>query len=731
MTKGNARKKAIRSRMKETGEPYSVAGRHLEEPDGLIPLFDVQAAGPVLSSRQPDHGDQAGSSQYGLWPEEPEPADPVEDSRADRLRLLQHMRTVWKGINAVRHTRVEVEVQAARSRQAEVAGYWDRHRALVKERWATRVGRRGQTTVGDIPEVAAQWHPNNPLPPEKVSATAQQRGSASPYLWQCPLGFSHAPWPAWPKDRIQKGAGCPSCQKLIKLSDIQTLAEQYRGHVNPEEITYGSNDEVPWVCRTWALRPTTGRWERVEHRFKAVVKDRSQQGHGCRVCAGYVIDETNSLATWFPELAEQLDDPQLDARQLATSTHNAARNAQPESGHGEYANVHWRCQHGHRWVATILSRVQGSDCPHCSTSGISKEQVRLVAELAWLMDFMDPGWADPRLPEGLPNFASHKITIPLRFKPTHWRYRDVEVDARFHLPSHSIALGVEYDGAYHHSSELRERSEHEAEKSEVLHNARVVDIVVHVRVGALPPLRIPHALSVSVTERSNSYQQACAVAAAIEARYPGSIPKLAEYLASGRTRGQADADAYILAAWGQLRPPRPKPLRTGPPKQRQLRATAPHSSSLLTPIADPYRNPERPAEIVRDYRCACGNTNPVTAVQAQVTSGNTRSCGCLQEQAKRQKRRPIARAETQAAREWARRNGAEAANGRLPDRVIASYRLHQASRLEILSADGLLEEKRVQEWARAEGLPLAARGRVPSSLWLDFAEDYLAQHGQR
>src|SRR6185437_11955317 len=169
--------------------------------------------------------------------------------------------------------------------------------------------------------------------------------------WQCPLGLGHSPWPAWPKDRIQKGSGCPACQKLVKLSDIPALAEQYRGPLPPGEVTYGVNDEVPWACRTWALDPVTGHWRRVEHQFMAVVKDRSQQGHGCLVCAGYVIDDTNSLATWFPELAAQLDDPRLDPHRLATSTHNVSRKhlqGEGETG-GVYATCSWRCPHGHRW----------------------------------------------------------------------------------------------------------------------------------------------------------------------------------------------------------------------------------------------------------------------------------------------------------------------------------------------------------------------------------------------
>jgi Probable Zinc-ribbon domain len=175
---------------------------------------------------------------------------------------------------------------------------------------------------------------------------------------------------------------------------------------------------------------------------------------------------------------------------LPTSAHNLSRAApQRDDSDSEYATYPWRCQFGHRWKATILNRVQGADCQDCSTSGISKEQIRLVAELAWLMDLVDPGRPDPRLPEGVSNFASHKVTIPSPSKPAHWRYKDVELDVRFRLPSHRTILGMEYDGAYHHSNNLRERSAHEAEKSRVLAEAGVAAIVIHVRVGSCPHSR--------------------------------------------------------------------------------------------------------------------------------------------------------------------------------------------------------------------------------------------------
>ncbi|WP_433539417.1 Lsr2 family DNA-binding protein [Streptosporangium sandarakinum] len=200
------------------------------------------------------------------------------------------------------------------------------------------------------------------------------------------------------------------------------------------------------------------------------------------------------------------------------------------------------------------------------------------------------------------------------------------------------------------------------------------------------------------------------------------------HLARGGAQLQDQADAYILATWGEPRPPRRKPERAKARHLRDLRGTPPHRDSLLTPVDAPYSHPDRPAEIVRDYRCACGNPHPFTAVQAQVTSGNTKSGGCLRDQARRQRRSVISRAETQAVRAWARGWGIETGeNGRVPARITASYRLSQAGRLDVLGADGLLEEARVQHWAQLNGQKLGARGRVTSEVWLAYATDALSR----
>lgn len=285
------------------------------------------------------------------------------------------------------------------------------------------------------------------------------------------------------------GAGCPSCRQLIRLVDISTLAAQYRGLARVSDMKYAAHERVPWTCRTWAVDPANGSWRPVEHHFEAVVKERALQADACRVCAGYVVDDTNSLRTWFPEIADELDDPDADACRLPTTRHNVPRRqAAGEEYGGVYATFPWRCRRGHCWEATILNRVQGGGCPSCSLSGISKEQVRLVAELAGLIPLVPPGPTDPRLPDDLPDFSSHQLVVPPQHKPDHWRYKAVEVDAVFQLAV-GIRIGVEYDGAFHHSIKRRDRRQYESEKGQVLVAADLLDLLVHVRLGDLPRSR--------------------------------------------------------------------------------------------------------------------------------------------------------------------------------------------------------------------------------------------------
>lgn len=80
-----------------------------------------------------------------------------------------------------------------------------------------------------------------------------------------------------------------------------------------------------------------------------------------------------SLAETHPELAAQADgwDPH-------------------EYSHESIQNVLWNCESGHKWLATITSRVSGSDCPICSSIQILREftstDISLVSGFKSLVD---------------------------------------------------------------------------------------------------------------------------------------------------------------------------------------------------------------------------------------------------------------------------------------------------------------------------------------------------------
>ena len=438
------------------------------------------------------------------------------------------------------------------------------------------------------------------------------------------------------------------------------------------------------------------------------------------VCSGYQIDETNSLLTWFPELAIEVNEPGRDPATMPTSTHNVSRK---DRRGGAYAKIQWQCKHGHLWPSTVLNRVGGGGCPKCSIAGISKEQVRVAAELSGLLELLLPDRPDSRLPYGIPDFGSHKIRVPADLKPADWRYGRLEIDACFRHPKCLIAL--EYDGAFHHSDARRDRVAFETAKDRVL--AELGYQPIRLRVGDLPELCSP-AIICQVPERASEFEAACAVLTALEARHPGSIKGARDYIAAGIPRCQAVADGYIMAVWGELRPRRRR-NKSGDtaPKIRALRATDPSPGSLLAPTGLPYRNSEPGGATLRDYHCRCGGML-FGAVQAQVTSGNTRSCGCLARAAQKRARIPIDRVETAAAREWAASRGIPVGqNGRVPARIIASYRLRSAGKADQLEAPGLLGETQVRQWVKQTGLvPLLAKDRISEEAWLKYAESHVA-----
>ncbi len=112
--------------------------------------------------------------------------------------------------------------------------------------------------------------------------------------------------------------------------------------LTPDDITYGSNRMVWWVCEKG-------------HRWRAKVKSRCCDNADCPVCSGRkVLKGENDLASVLPQLARQwhpCKNGVLRPYDVAASTHK---------------KVWWICGKGHEWKATVASRTAGAGCPVCA-----------------------------------------------------------------------------------------------------------------------------------------------------------------------------------------------------------------------------------------------------------------------------------------------------------------------------------------------------------------------------
>lgn len=189
-----------------------------------------------------------------------------------------------------------------------------------------------------------EWSDKNlPLTPKDISY-----GSKEKPWWVCEHGHE---WQAAVYTRTS-GSGCPYCTGRrvdCGRNDIKTrfpeLAKEFHptknGNLTLDQLSIGSHKKVWWRCSEG-------------HEWQAVVKSRVS-GVGCPVCANkLVISGVNDFSTTYPDLAKQWDGeknaPLLPSQVPA----------------GSSRRVWWRCENGHKWKASIASRVNGNGCPVCA-----------------------------------------------------------------------------------------------------------------------------------------------------------------------------------------------------------------------------------------------------------------------------------------------------------------------------------------------------------------------------
>ena len=172
-------------------------------------------------------------------------------------------------------------------------------------------------------------------------ATTVKAGCNDKRPWICAKGHK---WEATIGSRALRGSSCPYCsgRRAIEgqsslLSINPKVASEAHGW-NPDTVSAHSNRKLPWKC-----------WK-AGHIWTAVVSGRVSRNIGCPYCSGrLVLAGVNDLKTRFPiiaELADGWDPSAVSAR----------------SG----KNKRWRCQHGHRWTASVNNLTRpNAGCPEC------------------------------------------------------------------------------------------------------------------------------------------------------------------------------------------------------------------------------------------------------------------------------------------------------------------------------------------------------------------------------
>lgn len=220
----------------------------------------------------------------------------------------------------------------------------ERDRTLIYEQYVLSEKQNSLATAA--PNVLSEWHPtkNGRIVPEYVHAMSNKF-----FWWKCrKCGYE---WKA-PAYRRAKGMGCPVCSGNIIVAgfnDLPTVRPELMDEwdyernegIDPRNYSVGSGKKVWWKCKYCS------------YEWKAVISNRTR-GNNCPRCSGKIITQEKSFVTKYPELASQWDYDQNKG--LVPS----------DFFPGSEKKVWWKCEKGHNWKASIVSRTHGNKCPYCS-----------------------------------------------------------------------------------------------------------------------------------------------------------------------------------------------------------------------------------------------------------------------------------------------------------------------------------------------------------------------------
>ena len=153
-------------------------------------------------------------------------------------------------------------------------------------------------------------------------------------------------------------------RKIVRpLSMFPDIATQWHpsknGDLTPDKVEAGSNKKYWWRCPAGP-----------DHEWVARVANRTNLSTSCPFCCGRRVSITNSLASLYPEVADQWH----WNKNIGTVPEQVA------SGTGK--KYWWKCSAGpdHEWEAQVSSRTKGGTaCPYCS--GLKTSDTNSLAHL--------------------------------------------------------------------------------------------------------------------------------------------------------------------------------------------------------------------------------------------------------------------------------------------------------------------------------------------------------------
>ena len=282
------------------------------------------------------------------------------------------------------------------------------------------------------PRLLAEWdYERNEELPSQIHMHSEKK------VWWICSDCQHS-WETRVALRTMRGAGCPKCAaKLVGQQRHQSLLEQgcalsqthallvdewhpTKNTITPNDVVAGDNRKVWWLGKCG-------------HAWEAAISSRVR-GCGCPICAGkQVLAGWNDLSSRFPEIAAELDEPDITSDMILATSRKVMR---------------WLCGRcGHRYTMAVdLRTIRHYGCPHCT----NRRSISETFILYYLQTINI---------EAIPSY-----------KPSWLCGRELDI----FIPC--IDVGVEYDGMRYHQNAARD-----ATKSDlcIQHHVTLVRIREH------------------------------------------------------------------------------------------------------------------------------------------------------------------------------------------------------------------------------------------------------------